>query len=35
MMYGFGDVKNPRDDSVAVLEEIAVEYMTQMVSNNI
>lgn len=33
MMYGFGDVKNPRDDTVAVLEEIAVEYMTQMVSS--
>jgi hypothetical protein len=32
MMYGFGDVKSPADDTVAVLEEIALEYMTEMVS---
>lgn len=33
-MYGFGDVKSPDDDTVAVMEEIAVEYMTEMVTPN-
>jgi hypothetical protein len=33
-MYGFGDVRTPDDDTVAVLEEVAVEYMTEMVSSS-
>jgi hypothetical protein len=32
MMYGFGDAKEPLASTVKVLEEIAVEYMTEMVS---
>jgi hypothetical protein len=31
MMYGFGDAKEPLASTVKVLEEIAVEYMTEMV----
>jgi len=30
MMYGFGDVKEPRDESVQVLQEIALEYIDGM-----
>eukprot|EP01127_Copromyxa_protea_P005471 TRINITY_DN1539_c0_g1_i2.p1 TRINITY_DN1539_c0_g1~~TRINITY_DN1539_c0_g1_i2.p1 ORF type:complete len:102 (-),score=24.18 TRINITY_DN1539_c0_g1_i2:141-446(-) len=28
MMYGFGDVEHPDPESVALLEEITVEYIT-------
>ncbi|XP_011629295.1 transcription initiation factor TFIID subunit 13 isoform X2 [Amborella trichopoda] len=31
MMYGFGDDPNPLPETVALLEDIAVEYITDMV----
>eukprot|EP00027_Filamoeba_sp_ATCC50430_P011599 CAMPEP_0168545332 /NCGR_PEP_ID=MMETSP0413-20121227/2905_1 /TAXON_ID=136452 /ORGANISM="Filamoeba nolandi, Strain NC-AS-23-1" /LENGTH=175 /DNA_ID=CAMNT_0008575429 /DNA_START=29 /DNA_END=553 /DNA_ORIENTATION=+ len=30
MMYGFGDTKNPLPESVDLLEDIVVEYITEM-----
>ncbi|KAL1916196.1 uncharacterized protein VTP21DRAFT_5813 [Calcarisporiella thermophila] len=30
LMYGFGDVQNPSRDSVNVLEEMVIEYITDM-----
>ncbi|CAN1234780.1 Transcription initiation factor TFIID subunit 13 [Linum perenne] len=32
MMYGFGDDPNPLPESVALLEDIVVEYVTDLVS---
>ena len=32
MMYGFGDDQNPYTESVDLLEDIVVEFITQMVS---
>ena len=31
MMYGFGDVPNPLDESVAVMEELVIDYITELV----
>lgn len=31
LMYGFGDDRNPATDSVNVMEEILVEYITDVV----
>lgn len=31
MMYGFGDDPNPRQDSVELVEELMLEYLTQVV----
>ncbi len=31
MMYGFGDDANPRQDSVELVEELMLEYLTQVV----
>lgn len=33
MMYGFGDDANPRQDSVDLVEELMLEYLTQVVSS--
>jgi transcription initiation factor TFIID subunit 13 len=30
MMYGFGDVRNPRPDSVELLEDMVLEYITDL-----
>lgn len=30
-MYGFGDDRNPSNDTVAVLEEILIEYIADVV----
>ncbi|KAJ1929464.1 hypothetical protein IWQ60_001145 [Tieghemiomyces parasiticus] len=30
MMYGFGDVRNPAPDTVGVMEDILVDYLTEM-----
>ena len=32
MMYGFGDVKRPRADTVKLLDDIIVDYIAKMVS---
>jgi len=32
MMYGYGDVEHPAEDAVNVLDDIVVEYITEMVS---
>ena len=32
MMYGFGDDQNPYSESVDLLEDLVVEYLTEMVS---
>jgi hypothetical protein len=32
LMYGFGDDRNPATDAVNVMEEILVEYITDVVS---
>lgn len=32
MMYGFGDVSQPLDESVDVMEELVVNYITELVS---
>ncbi|KAL5730006.1 Transcription initiation factor TFIID subunit 13 [Ranunculus cassubicifolius] len=32
MMYGFGDDQNPLPETVALLEDIAVEYVTDLVN---
>ena len=31
-MYGFGDDQNPYSESVDLLEDLVVEYLTEMVS---
>jgi transcription initiation factor TFIID subunit 13 len=31
MMYGFGDEQNPLPESVALVEDIVVEYVTDLV----
>lgn len=31
MMYGFGDDQNPYSESVDMLEDLVVEYITEMV----
>ena len=31
-MYGFGDDRNPANDSVNVMEEILIEYIVDVVS---
>jgi hypothetical protein len=31
-MYGFGDDRNPASDTVNVMEEILIEYITDVVS---
>jgi len=32
MMYGFGDCENPRADSVDLVEEMVIDYITEMAS---
>ena len=32
-MYGFGDEQNPFTESVDVLEDLVIEYMTELVSH--
>lgn len=32
LMYGFGDVPNPSNDAVSVMEDMLVEYLTDTVS---
>ena len=32
LMYGFGDDRNPANDTVNVMEEILTEYMVDVVS---
>ena len=34
MMYGFGDDQNPYTESVDLLEDLVIEFITQMVSLN-
>lgn len=31
MMYGFGDDQNPYSESVDMIEDLVVEYITEMV----
>ena len=31
MLYGFGDVENPRQDTVELVEEMVVEYISDVV----
>lgn len=31
MMYGFGDDRNPYTESVELLEDLVIEYITEMV----
>lgn len=31
LMYGFGDDRNPANDTVNVMEEILIEYITDVV----
>lgn len=33
MMYGFGDDRNPYTESVELLEDLVIEYITEMVQN--
>lgn len=33
-MYGFGDVPNPANDAVGVLEDMLIEYLTDTVSSH-
>lgn len=33
-MYGFGDDRNPANDTVNVMEEILAEYIVDVVSNH-
>lgn len=33
MMYGFGDDQNPYTESVDLLEDLVLEFITQMVSS--
>lgn len=30
-MYGFGDVANPAADSIAVMDDLVIDYITEMV----
>jgi len=32
MMYGFGDIENPRHDSIELLEDMVIDYITYTVS---
>ena len=32
MMYGFGDDQNPYSQSVDILEDVVIEFITEMVS---
>ncbi len=32
MMYGFGDDQNPYTESVELMEDLVIEYITEMVS---
>jgi transcription initiation factor TFIID subunit 13 len=34
-MYGFGDDRNPANDTVSVMEEILIEYIIDVVSDSI
>ena len=34
-MYGFGDDRNPANDTVNVMEEILVEYITDIVCSSL
>lgn len=31
LMYGFGDVANPAADSIAVMDDLVIDYITEMV----
>ena len=33
MMYGFGDDQNPYTESVDLLEDLVIDFITQMVCN--
>lgn len=33
-MYGFGDVENPRPDTVELLEDLVIDYITDIVQSN-
>ena len=33
MMYGFGDVPNPRDDTAELLEELVLEFLQDLVGD--
>lgn len=33
MMYGFGDDQNPYTESVDILEDLVIEFITEMVSH--
>lgn len=35
MMYGFGDDQNPYTESVDLLEDLVIEFITQMVGSAI
>ncbi|KAG1443648.1 hypothetical protein G6F56_010596 [Rhizopus delemar] len=30
LMYGFGDVPNPASDSIAVMDDLVIDYITEM-----
>ncbi|ORX52030.1 TFIID-18kDa-domain-containing protein [Hesseltinella vesiculosa] len=32
-MYGFGDVANPADDSIALMDDLVIDYISEMVSD--
>lgn len=34
-MYGFGDDRNPANDAVNVMEEILIEYITDVVCSHL
>ncbi|MBM6387864.1 MAG: hypothetical protein JSY10_28520 [Paenibacillus sp.] len=31
-MYGFGDVPTPASDSIAVMDDLVIDYITEMVT---
>lgn len=33
-MYGFGDVANPASDSIAVMDDLVIDYITEMVNRS-
>jgi hypothetical protein len=35
MMYGFGDVLQPRADSVDVMEDLVMDYISELVSEHL
>jgi hypothetical protein len=35
LMYGFGDVANPAADSIAVMDDLVIDYITEMVKQYI